>query len=66
MANDEKRQRAFLIRPRDSFDIRHSDFIINDHVLIVPRIASAFSNVSLLPISSHFPVIWYVFTGLRV
>ena len=74
MANDErssnskrlKRQRAFVIRLRHSFDIHHSDFVINDHVLIVLRIASAFSNVSLLPISSHFPLIWYVFTGLRV
>ncbi len=28
--------------------------------------SSAFSSVSLLPISSHFPLIWNVFTGLRV
>src|SRR5213596_1134122 len=46
-----------------TFRIRHSDFVLNNHVLIVLRMASAFSNVSLLPISSHFPLIWYVFTG---
>ena len=51
---------------RHSFVFRRSSSVIQRHVLIPLKILSAFSSVSLLPISSHFPLISYVFTGLRV
>lgn len=39
---------------------------IDNHVLILAKILFASSNVSLLPMSSHLPLIWKVFTDLRV
>ena len=51
----------------------HSDFMIHSSFVIrassltlSDRIFSAFSSVSLLPMSSHWPLIWNVFTGFRV
>lgn len=35
-------------------------------VLNLAKVSFASSSVSLLPMSSHRPLIWYVFTGLRV
>lgn len=49
-----------------SFDIRHYPRRKFDHyVFNLAKTRFASSSVSLLPMSSHWPRIWKLFTGLR-